>query len=87
MHFGISRQPTARIEIVFALKSGNHVTAYQETAAPVTAESLDAFAKELAEQLAGNPGQRTFVDDWGASGQRAWVNLSEVAAFSVRPAR
>lgn len=85
--FGISRQPTTRIELVFTLKSGNSILIHQDLREPVTAERLDSLASELADQISKDPGPRTFADDWSASGQRAWVNLAEVAAFSLRPLR
>jgi hypothetical protein len=40
------------------------------------------LAKDLAEAR-----PRTFVDGWGTSGQYSWVNLGEVVAFSLRPAK
>lgn len=85
--FGLARQRTARIEIVFALKSGNLMTVYQAMPEPVTEESLTAFARELTEQLNKKPEPRAFADEWNASGQHAWINLADVAAFSLRPAR
>ena len=39
-------------------------------------------AKDQAE---GRP--RAFVDGWNTGGQHTWVNLGEVVAFSLRPAK
>lgn len=85
--FGLTKHRTTRLELIFVLKSGAHMTVFHETGEPVTEESLAAFARELAAQVASQPEERLFVDDWNASAQRAWVNLAEVAAFSVRPAK
>lgn len=85
--FGLSRQRTARVEIVFALKSGSVLTVYHDMGEPVTEETAAALARELSEQLTGKPEPRVFQDEWSATGQRAWVNLAEVAGFSLRPAR
>lgn len=85
--FGLSRPRTTRIEINFVFKNGGALIVFQDTGQPVTEESLDAFARELSEQLGNRPQQRVFADDWDATGQRAWVNLAEVSGFSLRPAR
>ena len=64
------------------------LTAIEEMNEPLTAELLESYSEQLAKDIAeGGTGTRTFADGWTASGQRAWVVLREVVAFSVRPAK
>jgi hypothetical protein len=84
--FGMARDLGKRLEITFVLKSGGLITAIEELDESLSAEVLADYAKQLTRDLAeGRP--RTFVDGWVASGQHAWVNLAEVVAFSLRPAK
>lgn len=84
--FGMQRDLGKRVEITFVLKSGGSLTAVEELGESLTADVLADYAKQLTkDQTEGRP--RTFVDGWGASGQHAWVNLGEVVAFSLRPAK
>jgi hypothetical protein len=85
--FGLPRQRTTRIEIIFTMKSGGHMTVFHDTKEPVTPESAEAYAKQLAEDLGRIPGRRFFSDDANHTGQHAWIDLGEVAAFAVRPAK
>lgn len=85
--FGLTREPASRIEIIFALKSGAQVTVFHDLGEPADSQRLDRFALELAQELTVNPGPRSFADDWSHTGQRAWVDLAQVSAFAVRPAR
>jgi len=52
----------------------------------LTAELLQSYADQLAKDVAASA-TRTFIVAWAASGQRAWINLGEVVAFSARPAK
>jgi hypothetical protein len=82
----MTRDLGKRLEITFALKSGGLLTLIEELDESLAPDVLADYAKQLSKDLAeGRP--RTFVDGWGASGQHAWVNLSEVVAFSLRPAK
>ena len=85
--FGLPRQQPMRVELVFLLKSGGSMTIYHNLGEPVTEERLAKLASELSDQLRHAPEPRLFVDEWGATGQQAWVDLSQVAAFALRPAR
>ena len=84
--FGMTRDLGKRLEVTFSLKSGATVTAIDEVQDSLTADILADYAKQLTRDISeGRP--RAFVDGWGQSGQHAWVNLGEVVAFSLRPAK
>lgn len=84
--FGLSREKSNRVELILAVRGGGVITLYSELADEVTAEGLDALATELAGQIASGQ-TRTFSDNWSATGQKSWVNLGEVVAFTVRQAK
>ena len=84
--FGLVRDQGRRIEVTLALKNGGMLTAIEEMDEDLTDELVTAFGEQLAKDVASG-GTRSFADGWSASGQRAWVNLGEVVAFSVRPAK
>ena len=84
--FGLARDQGRRIEITFALKQGGALTALDEQQDDLTDELLQGYSDQLAQDVAAGT-TRTFADAWGASGQRVWINLGEVVAFSVRPAK
>jgi hypothetical protein len=84
--FGMVKDQGRRLEISFALKNGGMVTAVEELGDDLTEEIVKAFSEALAKDVAGGA-TRTFSDSWNTSGQRAWINLGEVVAFSVRPAK
>ena len=84
--FGMQRDLGKRIEVTFVLKSGGSITAIEEVAESLTADVLADYAKQLSKDLA-EARPRSFVDGWGTSGQYTWVNLGEVVAFSLRPAK
>jgi hypothetical protein len=84
--FGMTRDLGKRIEVTFALKNGGVVTVVEELGESLAEDVVADYSKQLQKDLAeGRP--RTFVDNWTASGQHAWVNLGEVVAFSLRPAK
>ena len=85
--FGISRSPSQRIELVFALRNGGMLAVTHDMGAPVSAETLDKFCAELSEAIGGDGGWREFGDAWAGTGQRAYVQLGEVIGFTARPAR
>lgn len=84
--FGMSRDRGRRLEIVFALRSGGVINVNHEVADDISEELVNQIAEELAAQVKAGE-VRSFADSWGTTGSRAWVNLADVAAFSVRPAR
>ena len=84
--FGPSRDPINRLEIVLAMRGGGVINVFEEVGDEVTAERLDEYAKELATQI-GSGQTRAFTDAWSATGQRSWINLGEVTAFTVRQAK
>jgi hypothetical protein len=84
--FGLARERLNRLEVGLALRGGGSLTLFVELDSEVSPEAVEAFAAELAEGVAGSQ-SRTFVDSSTATGQRSWVNLGEVVAFSVRQAR
>lgn len=84
--FGLARERLNRIELTLAIRGGGVITVFVEQDDEISSESLDAFAAELATGISAGQA-RTFSDSWHATGQRAWVNLGEVVAFSVRQAK
>ncbi|MFN8523448.1 MAG: hypothetical protein U0821_10140 [Chloroflexota bacterium] len=84
--FGMARDQGRRIEVTLVLDESGTLTVLDEAAESVSAESLDAYAAKLSEDIAAKA-TRSFADAWGSTGQRAWVSLGKVVAFSVRPAR
>jgi len=84
--FGMTRDQGKRLEVTFVMKNGGSLTAIEELSESLSDAVLADYAKQLTKDLAeGRP--RSFADSWGASGQYAWVNLGEVVAFSLRPAK
>jgi hypothetical protein len=84
--FGMSRDRGRRLEIVLALRSGGVINVNHEIEQDITEELVQAFAEELKAQVKAGV-VRGFVDSWSTTGSHAWVNLADVSAFSVRPAR
>ena len=84
--FGMQRDLGKRVEITFVLKNGGSISAVEELDESLTADVLADYAKQLTKDLA-EARPRSFTDSWGTGGQHAWVNLGEVAAFSLRPAK
>jgi hypothetical protein len=85
--FGIARAASQRIELVFALRSGGSLAVTHELSAEATAETLERFCAELRQAVAAGREWGEFADAWSGSGQRAYLQLSEVIGFSARPAR
>ena len=84
--FGMTRDQGKRLEVTFVMRNGGSLTAIEELGESLSEAVLADYAKQLGNDLAeGRP--RSFVDSWGSSGQYAWVNLAEVVAFSLRPAK
>jgi hypothetical protein len=84
--FGLSRERVNRLELVLAMRGGGIVNVFDELADEVSSETLEAYAEELARQIKGGD-MRAFTDAWTATGQRSWVSLGEVVAFTVRQAK
>ncbi|MFN0071517.1 MAG: hypothetical protein ACKVVP_08535 [Chloroflexota bacterium] len=84
--FGLSRDRGRRVEIVFALRSGATLSVNHEIAEDITEALIKSFSEELTAQVKAGE-LRGFVDSWSTTGSHAWVNLADVAAFSVRPTR
>ena len=84
--FGMARDQGRRIEVAFALKSGGLLTAVEELEDTLSAALVKRYAEQLEKDIAEGK-TRTFVDGWSTSGQYTWVNLREVSAFSLRPAK
>ncbi len=84
--FGLSREAIHRVELVLAMRGGGVMSVLTDLGDEITEERLGDFSKELATQIAASE-TRSFSDAWSATGQRAWVNLGEVVAFSVRQAK
>lgn len=68
------------------MRSGVILSVYEDADEDVTEKLIEKYAVELTTAVAAG-GQRSFNDSWGATGQRSWVNLGDVSAFAVRPAR
>ena len=84
--FGLSREKAFRLELVLAMRGGGVINVFEELSEEVNAEKLAEYAETIAAQIKGGE-MRTFCDAWTATGQRAWVNLGEVTAFTVRQAK
>jgi hypothetical protein len=84
--FGLSRENANRLEIVLAMRGGGVINLFEQVQDEVNEERLQKYSSELAEQIAGGE-TRSFADAWSATGQRSWVNLGEVVAFTVRQAK
>jgi hypothetical protein len=84
--FGLVKDQGKRVEVSFALKNGGMLTVVEELGDDLTEEKVHTYSDQLAKDIAGGT-MRTFSDSWNASGQQAWINLGEVVAFSVRPAK
>jgi hypothetical protein len=84
--FGLNRDQGKRVEISFAFKNGAMLTAVEELDEDLSAEVVANYGEQLAGDV-GRGSRRTFRDGWNASGQYVWIDLSEVAAFSLRPAK
>jgi hypothetical protein len=82
----MARDQGRRIEIAFALRNGGLLTAIEELEDTLSEALVKRYAEQLREDIANGNG-RTFVDAWSASGQHTWVDLREVAAFSLRAAK
>jgi hypothetical protein len=85
--FGISRSPSQRIELVFALRNGGVLGVTHDLGTPVSAETLDKFCAELRQAVGTSGDWRDFGDAWSGTGQRAYVQMGEVIGFTARPAR
>src|SRR5262249_8918529 len=84
--FGLSREKAYRLELALAMRGGGVINVFEELTEEVTPERLAQYAEDIAAQIK-NGGTRSFSDSWSATGQRAWVNLGEVSAFTVRQAK
>ena len=84
--FGMARDQGRRIEVGFALKSGASLTAIEELEDTLSAAMVTRYAEQLEKDVAEGK-KRSFTDSWNASGQHTWIDLREVAAFSLRPAK
>ena len=84
--FGMTRDRGRRLEIVLAFRSGGVITLNHEVEEDITEGLVKTFAEELRVQVK-NAEVRSFVDSWSTTGSHSWVNMADVSAFSVRPAR
>jgi hypothetical protein len=84
--FGMARDQGRRIEIGFALKNGGSLTAIEELEDTLSAAMVANYAEQLEKDVAEGK-KRSFTDGWATSGQHTWIDLGEVAAFSLRPAK
>ena len=85
--FGLSSRTGQRVELVFSLKSGGSLGAFHDLGEEFSEEIFGRFVQELQEQVSSGKGTATFVDSWSSTGIRAWMDLSQVIGFTVRPAR
>ncbi|MBX5490303.1 MAG: hypothetical protein IRZ14_04025 [Chloroflexi bacterium] len=85
--FGIARTQSQRIELVFALRQGGTLPVTHDLGTAVTADVLDRYCEELRQAIAAGKEWWAFADAWGGSGQRAYVDLSQVVGFTARPVR
>ena len=81
--FGLSRERMNRVEVVLAMRGGGVINVFDQIEGEVTEEGLDQYARELTEQIRSGQ-SKSFADSWQSTGQRSWVNLGEVTAFTVR---
>ena len=84
--FGMARDQGRRVEISFALKNGGLLTVVEELEDNLSESLMKDYGEQLTKDVAEGK-RRTFSDSWTSSGQYAWIDLSEVAAFSLRPAK
>ncbi|MCC7105124.1 MAG: hypothetical protein IT307_08280 [Chloroflexi bacterium] len=84
--FGLSREHLNRVELTFILRGGAQLAVSEQLLDEVTPESLDRYAAQLSEQVTSGQ-SRAFSDQQSTPGVRAWINLGEVVAFSVRQAK
>jgi hypothetical protein len=84
--FGLSRERVNRLELVLAVRGGGVINVFDEIEDEVTSERLEAYSIELADQIKSGA-TRSFVDSWSDTGQRSWVDLGEIVAFTVRQAK
>jgi hypothetical protein len=84
--FGLSREKSNRLELVLALTGGGLINVFVEIDDDATPERVESYSSELASAI-GAGEKRSFTDSWGATGQRAWVDLGQVVAFTVRQAK
>jgi hypothetical protein len=84
--FGLSREKSNRLELVLALKGGGLMNVFVEIDDEATSERVESYANELAAAI-GAGERRSFVDSWTATGQRAWIDMGQVVAFTVRQAK
>lgn len=85
--FGLAKGTGHRVEIVFVMKGGGTIGAFHDLGSELTEESFGNFVRELREQVSSGQGTATFEDAWSSNGSHAWIDLSQVGAFSVRPVR
>jgi hypothetical protein len=84
--FGLSRERLNRIEVVLAMRGGGVLNVFDQVDDEVSDERLEQYAAQLVAQIQTGSA-RTFADSGSATGQRSWVNLGEVVAFTVRQAK
>ena len=68
------------------MRGGAVINAFEEIQSEVTEELVEAYAAELAKEITASR-TRSFSDSWSATGQKSWVNLGEVTAFTIRQAK
>ncbi len=85
--FGMSRGPGSRVELVFALRNGGMLAVTHDLGGQVNVDTLDRYCTELRQAVAAGQDWGEFADSWGGTGQRAYIQLSEVVGFTARPAR